>query len=160
MKQHCFILKLLIMEKTVPKQINGSFKVLYQEGDATLDIYFMVICTNLPIGSEVSFQCPDPGPVPAIKLPPTRVTSNPFNAGLISEVPAGFKGFVTVKYTLPYDPPPGWQIELAAFAIIPEDHARYDEGITEDELPQPVVLPKQVSPGSRFILQPLQILNQ
>ena len=62
-------------------------------------LYFQVQCTNVPIGSQISFSSPDPGAEPFINLQPTTVSTNPnFSAGMWSTVSANWKGNITVNW--------------------------------------------------------------
>lgn len=62
-------------------------------------IYFQLNCTNVPVGSKVSFSCGDPGPDPAINLQPTVVSTGPnFTTGVWSTIPANWSGTITVYW--------------------------------------------------------------
>lgn len=96
----------------------------YDQGTEGCEIYFYLVCTNVPVGAEVAFSCGSPGPDPRIDLPRTKV-SNPhsFIVGIKSNVPADFKSNITYSYWANgTTPPPGWNIELQAVYIPPSGH--------------------------------------
>jgi hypothetical protein len=147
------------MEKMTTQKIDGSFKVRYDQGDIGEKICIVLVCINVPLRSEVSFNCPDPGPIPLIDLPPTTVTSNQFLAGEFSQIPAGFTGIITVKYTLPFIPPADWTMELRAYINIPPGHPQYSKGIPLDKLPLALANTVPVAHDSRFIMRSLQTVG-
>lgn len=66
---------------------------------ADAQLYFQVQCTNVPIGSQVAFACPDPGTSPMINLQPTTISTNPnFSAGMWATVPANWTGRITLNW--------------------------------------------------------------
>lgn len=90
--------------------------MLYEQGPVGSEILFMLKCHNIPVGSEVSFECPELGPQPPIVVQPTPVTGPDFSVGMHSYVPANFAGTiyysVVPKGTLP---PDAWMQMMAMF---------------------------------------------
>jgi hypothetical protein len=77
-------------------QLNGYME--YDQGEEGSNIQFTIVCSNVPIGSTVSFNCPEAGPQPPINLPPTQVITFPsFTTGIVTYVPANFTGTISYK---------------------------------------------------------------
>jgi hypothetical protein len=91
-------------------------KMHYEQGTTACMIAFNLVCTNVPLGSKVSFSCGLSGPSPLIDLAPTVVTdSKTFIVGIVSDVPAGFEGDISYSYwSNGGPPPPGFNITLQA----------------------------------------------
>ncbi|WP_118973299.1 hypothetical protein [Taibaiella koreensis] len=95
--------------------------LLYEQGDVGGEILFVLSCQHIPVGSEISFECPELGPQPPIQLQPTVVTSDDFSAGMRSYVPAHFVGTIYYSVMLKGTPPPGAQMEMRAMYVAPMD---------------------------------------
>jgi hypothetical protein len=87
----------------------------YEQGTEGSEILFTLICNKLPVGSVVSFHCPDAGPNPPINLPDTVVSASPsFVTGMKTEVPPNFAGTIYYSVTLTQAPPPDANMYLQA----------------------------------------------
>lgn len=94
--------------------------MLYEQGPIGSTVIFNLECTNIPIGSVISFECPELGPQPPIVLQPTDVTTYPsFSAGMESYVPADFAGTLYYSVTLSEEPAEHAHMEMQA--IFPAD---------------------------------------
>lgn len=96
-----------------------SETVEYTQGALNASIKFILKCTNLPIGSEVMFTCPNTGPKPLIAIEKTRIT-NPESqlCGVECVVPEGFEGKITYSYWANGNKPAkGFKIDLEAVYI-------------------------------------------
>src|SRR5688572_25878488 len=79
----------------------------YDQGGTTEDIYFQVICKNVPVGSKVAFSSGTAGPNPPINLPPTTVTNgSSFIAGMQTSVPGTFVSDISYSYWAASSSPP------------------------------------------------------
>ena len=97
---------------------------LYNQGDYSGRTIFQLICTNVPLGTIVSFTSDNPNTVPPITLMPTPVSNYPtFIAGMASEVPAGYTCTLNYCFTLlpGVVPPPGFSITMEAHIPIGEN---------------------------------------
>lgn len=66
-------------------------KLYYEQGEDGCNIQFTVICTNVPVGTTISFSAGAPGPVPAIFLEPTTVSTSPsFITGVVCNIPPNY----------------------------------------------------------------------
>ncbi len=106
----------------------ASIDVHYDEGNLDAEIYFMLTCKNLPIGSEVMFSCPTTGPEPLIHMEKTKIT-NPQNQvfGVKCHVPSNFVGDITYSYWANgLKPSKDFSITLEAI-YIPNENSRLHE---------------------------------
>src|SRR5947208_3090265 len=84
------------LKQQMPGEVIGFISVLYNHMNIGEDVLFVLSCTNVPIGSIVSFSCVQPGPEPQIELPATTVThAQQFALGKLCYVPADFAGEIT-----------------------------------------------------------------
>lgn len=100
-------------------------KIQYEQGTEGAKIMFVLKCTKLPIGTEVSFWCDKAGPNPPIKVSPTKTSSYPyFSIGTESEIPANFSADIYYEAVLPQGQKPedGMKIELCAAYAVNSQH--------------------------------------
>jgi len=90
----------------------------YEQGDQGGTVQFAVICTNLPVGTQVSFSSDKPGTTPPLELPPTVITISPtFITGMVCQVPANYSCNITYKVNMSQQPPQGASINFQAALI-------------------------------------------
>lgn len=104
-------------------EIEGTMN--YEQGPEGRTMYFTLMTTNVPIGSNLGLSCGVQGPQPPIFMPPTKVTVGPsFTAGIVAEVPADFAGPITFFVTFPHgvDGPIGASLRLqVAYPVSSEE---------------------------------------
>jgi hypothetical protein len=77
-------------------------KMYYEQGTDASDIQFTIICTNVPIGTKISFSAGAPGPLPPIYLQPTQVSTFPsFITGVKCSVPANYESDIYFNLEAP-----------------------------------------------------------
>lgn len=94
--------------------------VSYDQGSEAANVFFMLVCIDVPIGTILTFSAAAPGPVPPIMLPPTTVVTYPsFSVGINTTVPANYQTEIKYCYELPPGvvPPPGFNITLQAVIV-------------------------------------------
>src|SRR5438552_3785372 len=74
LNQKCHI-SIICLYLQMPGEVSGFISVRYNHMNIGEDVLFVLSCTNVPIGSIVSFSCVQPGPEPPIELPATTVTN-------------------------------------------------------------------------------------
>lgn len=97
-------------------------EIQYDQGPKEDNVKFFVTCTNVPLGTYVSFSSgtPNPGGIP-ISLPKTEVTQNPsFIVGMQTKVAAGYSTKISYSYwSEGHAPPKGFKITLSAAIVVP-----------------------------------------
>jgi hypothetical protein len=115
----------------------------YIQGSEASAMEFSIKCTNIPIGSRVSFFAPVPGPVPPIALDWTTVSTYPsFSSGIESDVPAGYISDVYFNMEAPEgvkELPDGAKIAIQAFYTVSQENPLYAFAKTRAELGIPSV---------------------
>lgn len=87
----------------------------FELGTEASEVQFSLKCVHLPLGTKVGFFCSYPGPKPVIYLPPTAVVTTPaFTTGMITFVPANFKGYIYYYAEFSQQPPADASIQLQA----------------------------------------------
>lgn len=101
------------------KKHNGSFieqQIQYSQGDTASNMIFELNCTNLPAGTIIGFNAADPGPMPPVHLPPTRITnSHVFQEAIFSYIPGNFQTTLTVFVQSQQALPPNASLELRCY---------------------------------------------
>ena len=107
----------------------------YDQGDEGCEMHIILSCKDLPIGSEVAFDCPTPGPSPLIHMSRTKITENNQDVGIVCNVPAGFHGNITYYYwgngKLPGD---NFSITLNCVVFVQANHVLYQYAKHHEEL--------------------------
>lgn len=75
-----------------------SQSVEYNQGDVGSEMHIILSCKDVPVGAEVAFDCPAPGPTPLIHMARTKITESNQDVGIVCKVPANFTGKVTYYY--------------------------------------------------------------
>jgi hypothetical protein len=113
--------------------------VNYEQGTTASDIYFQIVCSNVPVNSQVAFSCGEAGPTPPINLPKTTVTNGAsFIVGMQSSVPANFTGDISYSYwSNGIAPTAGFSITIQAMLPSTPNDALYVHSSTLEELGMP-----------------------
>lgn len=92
----------------------------YEQGDTERDMHFTINTNDIPVKSLVSFDAvadkdsTGGDPTPPIDLNKTIVSTSPnFTAGIVSTVPAGYKGEITFSLYA-FSPPSGSTVSFVA----------------------------------------------
>ncbi|MFA8299540.1 MAG: hypothetical protein ACEPOV_05220 [Hyphomicrobiales bacterium] len=108
-----------------------SISVNYNQGGVGGKMHVILTCTNVPLGAEVGFSCPTPGPNPLVNLKRSKV-NNPKTEvfGIVSDIPANWDGTITYHYWANgTNPPVGFNIELAVVYFVHSDDDLYEHCI-------------------------------
>lgn len=107
----------------------------YDQGKEGYDMHILLTCKGVPIGSEVAFDCPTPGPTPLIHLSRTKITENNQDVGTVCHIPADFSGKITYYYWANGKMPgEDFNITLNCVVFVPENHALYQYAKHYEEL--------------------------
>lgn len=91
---------------------------LYNQTINEPQMFFTLICQNIPSGSMVSFSAAansnsTGAPAPPIELAPTQVNnSSTFTAGVVSAVPVGYSGMISFTLSNKKSFPSGSHVTL------------------------------------------------
>jgi hypothetical protein len=112
-------------------------KMYYEQGEDASQMEFTIICTNVPIGTKVSFSAGAAGPIPPIFLQPTTVSTFPsFTTGIVCQVPANYVS--DIYFNL--EAPPGVtnldnaKVQIRAAYPLEPSHSLFALGHTRAEL--------------------------
>lgn len=130
----------LVVEDVNCPQWNTA--VAYTHGDETTAVYVEVVCINVPAGAHVAIRCTDAAGEELFQLPDATVAdSSFFVAGKRVEMPAGFSGTITYRFTAGEHPvPPGYSIMLrVCVPVAGSDDVLYPLALTPAEMgfPEP-----------------------
>jgi hypothetical protein len=111
----------VMIKKPLPPPIPGlrwQTTFNYKQGEVGRDMTFALYCSNIPVGTYVSFQADNAvGPVPPISLSKTKVTDPKIHFSIDSTVPAGYESNVTFYFYCNTTPPAGSSITFKAYYL-------------------------------------------
>ncbi|WP_118951555.1 hypothetical protein [Taibaiella helva] len=109
--------KVVIDKPTPPPTPTLRWKTTfaYNQGDTARQMSFSMKCNNIPSGTTVSFDSDNAtGPNPPIKLDKTTVTDGNGSYGIVTQVPAGYKGNISFCFYTKDTPPANSSIVFTA----------------------------------------------
>lgn len=105
-----------------------TLDVGYNQGSKGDLMKFSIVCTNVPVGAEVSFSAGD-SLDPPIYMPPVTVTNGAsFSVGMETQVPDNFSTTINYSYwSNGTTPPPGWDIRMEVTYLVSSSSYIYDK---------------------------------
>ncbi len=99
-----------------------------------VQLYVLLIASQLPPGSEVQFTCGAVGPEPPLVLARTALTNPSQTIGILSSVPANFAADVTVAFWKEgHAVPRGATLTLQALYVVDDDHPLAADAYIHDD---------------------------
>lgn len=142
--------------------VNITFKMNYDQEDEGGKMDVFLECSNLPIGTVVTFSAGTPGTNPPFYLAPTTVSTGPsFQTGIKTEIPAHWNSDVYMTATAPpgvnFPEDAAMSIQVSFPVSSSSDLFEYAHTLEELGIPHPDVARNRIMRQLYYDNQPLRL---